>query len=228
MPSYSPLLALVTGILEFFGAVFTLLSPGRKRILMPTALIFLLLAGYQFAEIAVCAAPDNLLFTRLAYLGISALPPLGLWLMVQLISPRRGGLAVLPLVWFAAAALIVGWIFVEPACVTKSVCQVVIARYFHPPIFEVLYGLFFQAGLAVLMFGTTAGLAGAEDPVLRRHLASLQAGLLGFVLPSLAVRILLREPQGVLPSVQCHLALVFAVFLFILVLRERRSARENQ
>lgn len=219
---YSPLLAVVTGILEFLGAAFTLASPGRKRILMPTALIFLLLAGYQFAEVAVCAAPANLLFTRLAYFEISWLPPLGLWLMVQLISPRRRGLIALPLVWFAAAALIIGWTFIEPGCVTKSVCQMVIARYFHSPLFEILFGAFYQSGLAVLIFGTTAGLAGERDPVIRKHLADLQAGVLGFVLPSLAVRILLREPQGVLPSIQCHFALVLAVFLFILVLRERR------
>ena len=191
---------------------------------MPVALIFLFLAGYQFAEIAVCAAPENLLLTRLAYFDISWLPPFGLWLMVQLISPRRRGLILIPLVWFAAAALIVAWVFVDPGSVTKSVCQTVIARYFHPPVFEVLYGLFYQVGLAVIIFGTTAGLAGAKDPILRKHLAVFQAGILGFVMPSLAVRILLRDPQGVLPSVQCHFALVLAFFLFVLVLRERRAA----
>jgi hypothetical protein len=224
MPSYSPLLAIATGLFEFGAAGFALRSPGRRRILRPTALIFLLLAGYQFAEVAVCAAPDQRIFTRLAFFDISWLPPLGLWLMVQLVSPRRRALAVLPLAWFAAAVLIVTWIFIDPGCLTKSVCQTVIARYAQARPFEILYGVFYQSGLGVLIFGTTVGLARDADPVLRRHLADLQAGVLGFVLPSLAVRVLLREPQGVLPSIQCHFALILAVFLLSLVLRERKTS----
>jgi len=44
--SYSPLLAILSGFFEFAAAIFTFLSPGRKRILYPVGLLFLLLAGY--------------------------------------------------------------------------------------------------------------------------------------------------------------------------------------
>jgi hypothetical protein len=221
MPPYSPLLAVVTGFLEFAAAVFTLLSRGRRRILLPTGLILLLLAGYQFAEVAVCAAPQNALFSRLAYFDITWLPPLGLLLLTGLVSPRPKGLALLPAPWFIAAAAIVVWVFAAGGGPARSVCQSVIARYGTAGSFEIVYGVFYQSGLAALLFGTTAALGAAVDPVLRKHLAGLQAGALGFILPSLAVRIVFRETEGLLPSVMCHFALVLAVFLFLLVLRER-------
>jgi len=228
MPSYSPLLAIVTGLLEFAAAVFTLLSPGRRRILLPTGLLFLLLAGYQLAEVAVCAAPENALFSRLAFFDITWLPPLGLLLMTRLVSPRPRGLALLPVPWFAAAAAIVVWIFAAGGGPEKSVCQMVIARYTTAPPFEIAYGIFFQSGIAVLLFGSTAALGGAADPVDRKHLAGLQAGTLGFLLPSLAVRIVFGDNEGLLPSVMCHFAIVLAVFLFLLVLRERKQGLSTQ
>jgi hypothetical protein len=58
--------------------------------------------------------------------------------------------------------------------------------------------------------------------VRRKHWANLQTGLLGFLLPALAVRLLLAESDGILPSVMCHFAAVLAASLFFLVLRERR------
>lgn len=57
MPEYSPILAGITGAFEVLAAMYTLTGPGRKRILRPVGLILLLLAGYQFAELAVCANP---------------------------------------------------------------------------------------------------------------------------------------------------------------------------
>jgi len=87
---YSPVLAIATGLFEFAAAVFTFLSSGRKRILYPIGLLFLLLAGYQFSEAAVCANPDNLVLSRLAFSDITWLPPLGLWLVYQLSPWKRG------------------------------------------------------------------------------------------------------------------------------------------
>ena len=69
--TYSPLLAIVTGIFEFGAAIFAFVSAGRKHILYPAGLILLLLAGYQFAEVAVCSQPENLFFARVAFFNIT-------------------------------------------------------------------------------------------------------------------------------------------------------------
>lgn len=88
---YSPLLAVLTGLLEFGAGIWVFLGLrfGRKRLLYPLGTIFLLLAGYQFAEVAVCGHLENKFWTQLAFFDITWLPPLGLWLAAQLSPPRN-------------------------------------------------------------------------------------------------------------------------------------------
>lgn len=223
--NYSPLLAIITGVLEFAAAVwvFAGLDRGRRRILAPAGMILLLLAGYQFAEVAVCSRPDMKFFTRLAFFNITWLPPLGLWLGAQFNLPKSRWLRTAAFIDFALAAGLSIWIFSDTRAITKSVCQTVIARYLHAPLFDIVYGIFYQGSLGVLVFAAAAGMASAEDPVLRKHWANLQVGILGFVLPAMAIRVLVNEQPGLLPSVMCHFALFLAVSLFFLVLRERET-----
>jgi hypothetical protein len=223
MTGYSPALAIVTGLFEFSAAVFVFLSPGRKRILYPSGLLLLLLAGYQFAEVAVCANPGRLLLARIAYFDITWLPPVGLWLALQFCLPKRKWVKIFPLTYFAAGAVLSVWLMVDPNCVTKTVCDLVIARYSTTNPFEIVYAIYYQSGLVLLIFGSAAGMAYAGDAVLRKHLVNLQTGVLGFLLPSLVVRLMVSQSRGINTSVMCHFALVLAVSLFVLVLRERRS-----
>ena len=223
---YSPLLAVITGLLEFGAGIWVFLGLrfGRKRILYPLGMIFLCLAGYQFAEVAVCGHLENKIWTQLAFFDITWLPPLGLWLAAQLSTPRNRWLRTAAFVDMALGLAFSVWIFADPQAITKSVCQLVVARYFPTAVFDISYALFYQVSLLVTIFGAAAGMASSEDAVLRRHLANLQTGLLGFLLPALAVRILVPEAGGgLLPSVMCHFAIVLAVSLFVLVLRERRT-----
>lgn len=221
---YSPVLAIATGVFEAAAAAVTLFSPGRRRVIYPAALLFLILAGYQFSEVAVCAHPGNLLFARVAFFDITWLPAVGLWLVFILSEPRHRWVKVFPLGYFAVGLAFAVWIAVDPGCVTKSVCRVVIARYSSLEPFNLAYGVYYQLGLAALVFWAGGAAAGAVDPVNRKHLVNFQIGVLGFMLPSFALRMLLSEPQGVMPSVMCHFALITAVSLCAVVIRERRSS----
>jgi len=223
--TYSPLLAIITGVIEFAAAGWIFLNPGRgrKRILYPVGLIFLLLAGYQFAEVAVCSHPEIKLLTQLAFFNITWLPPLGLWLGAQFNLPKSRWLRAAALIDFAAALAFSVWIFADPRAITHSVCQMVVARYYHAPLFDIAYGIFYQASLGLVVFAGAACMASAQDSILRKHWANLQAGILGFVLPALAVRVLVNEQPGLLPSVMCHFALILAVSLIFLALRERKA-----
>ena len=223
MIGYNPGLAIATGVFEFAAAGVAFLSPGRKRILNPMGIIFLILAGYQFAEVAVCSNPQNLWYARLAFFDITWLPPLTLWLVFQLSSPKNKWLLILPAGYFVSGLALSLWIFSDSSCITKSVCELVIARYTHPSPFDLIYGIFYQTGLALLVFWIAAAMVYAGDIMTRKHLANLQTGVLGFIFPSLAVRILMPESSGILPSVMCHFALILAVSLCFIIVRERKS-----
>jgi len=227
---YSPLLAMVTGILEFGAGLWTLLDrrSGRRSLFRNVGLIFLFLAGYQFAEVTVCTQPGNKIWTQLAFLDITWLPPLGLLLCAQLAAPRNRWLKTAAYADFVLGGAFSIWVLAAPQAITKSVCGLVLARYFPTAAFDIAYALFYQISLLLIVFGAAAGMAGGHDPVLRKHLANLQTGVLGFILPALAVRILVTEVQGdLMPSVMCHFAIILAASLFVLVLRERRAVPER-
>jgi hypothetical protein len=106
--------------------------------------------------------------------------------------------------------------------VSRSVCDLVLARYFPSDPFDIIYAVFYQTGLLAIVFGAGAAMASAGDAVARKHLANLQLGVLGFIFPSLAVRILVAGPGDMLPSVMCHFSAILAASLVGLVVRERR------
>jgi hypothetical protein len=224
MPHYSPILAAVTGGFEVAAAVYALTGPGRKTVKVLAGTIFILLAGYQFAEIAVCMKPEVLWLSRLAYFVIAWMPPVVLRLVVVTDARRNRALRVLSLIDFGAAAGLCAWIVADPACITRSVCQVVTARFFPSAAFDIAFGVFFQTGLVLIVFSSGILMASSADERARKHLANLQLGVLGFMLPALAVRVLISEPEGLIPSVMCHFALIFAASLAALVVRERRLA----
>ena len=224
MPEYSPTLAVVTGLIEVAAGIFTLSGPGRKALLRTVAAILFLLAGYQFAEVAVCARPGTLALSRLAFFVILWLPPVGIRLVVELADRRAKGLRAVSRLYFGAAAGLAVWILADPGCITRSVCQVVMARYFPEAAFDIAYGVFYQTGLLIMVFGAGALMASSSNALARKHLTNVQLGVLGFMFPALAVRVLADEPAGLLPSVMCHFAVVLAASLLALVVRERRAA----
>jgi hypothetical protein len=222
MPGYSPALAIVTGVLEVAAGIYALAAPGRKAVLRTAAVLLILLAGYQFAEVLVCARPATPAFSRLAYFIITWMPPFGLWLAVACDGRRRKVLRTVAAAYFAAAAALCVWILADAGVITRSICELVIARYFVARPFDIAYGLYYQSALLWIVFGAGMAMAAAGDVVDRKHLASLQLGVLGFMAPALAVRMLFGGRGDLLPSVMCHFALVLAVSLVGLIVRERR------
>ena len=222
--TYSPQLSLVTGAFEVAVALWALRSSGRREILVPTALLLFALAGYQFLEVLVCGAPGDATWPRLAFADVVWLPPLGMWLVLTMSAPRHRVLRPLVQASFVAAAGLSAWILLTPDFVTSSVCDAVFATYGHGTPYYDAYGAFYHVGLAGILFGGGFALVHTDDRARRAHIADVQLGVLGFVVPALLTEVLVPNLNTSTPSVMCHYALVFAVFLARLVTRERRIA----
>jgi hypothetical protein len=209
-------------VLEVLAGIYTLSGSGRRTVLRPVGGILFLLAGYQFAEVAVCARPSALILSRLAYLVITWLPPLGLWLAAVLAA--RGGkvLRSLSLCYLVAACGLAVWILADPGLISRSVCELVLTRYFPSAPFDVVYAIFYQTGILAIVLGSGMAIASSRDAVARKHLANLQMGILGFMFPAMAVRLIVAGRGDMLPSVMCHFAVILAASLVGLVVRERR------
>lgn len=228
MSAYTPILSITTAVFETAAAVWTFANRGRKQFTVPCGIILLLLAGYQIAETIACSNEAWSLAARIGFLDILWLPALGVFLVLRLSNLRVGIKAAISSAYFAAAAAMAVWILLEPDFVNLSVCSVVFAKYANARPLYTWFGIYYQFGLASMLIGSAAVMAGMDDDVRRRHLADLLMGTLCFVLPSLLIDISVPEARGALPSIMCHFALIFALFLVRLVQREQRDGGKGK
>ena len=219
---YSPYPALLTAAIEIGAAAWTFTSKGRKNIITPIGLILILLAGYQIAEVFACANPENVLAARIAFLDILWLPALGILLVKNVSDLSKTFFRNVSTGYFTAAACLALFIVFDPNFVNVSVCEIVFAHYDKASPFYKLFALYYDTGLAVIIFGAVAAMAGVEDNTRRQHLADIQIGTLSFVLPAMAVQMMIPRLDDAFASIMCHFALFFAFFLILLIRREKK------
>lgn len=220
-----PWLSLATAAFEIGAAVWVLRGPGRTAVVRLTALLLVVLAGYQLAEVWVCADPDALVRARLAFCDIVWLPTIGL----SLLCAYRGGpsdrVRWLLRACYAYCGVLCVWVLVDPSFVSGTVCSTILATFSHDAtLFHIAYGAFYEAGLLALLLGAAVVMRGCEDPVQRAQVADLQMGTLAFVVPAFLTQIVWKTLDPALPSLMCHYALLLAVFLVRATLRERQSS----
>jgi hypothetical protein len=225
--SYSPVLAIATAAFEICAAVWVLTGPGRRRILLLTSIVLLLLAAYQLVEVAICARVPALGFLpRLAFIVVTGLPPMGI-LLVAMLSRRSRAAFALSFVMLTLALSALVWISADHGFVTRSVCNVVYAKYATPPLRFQFYAYYYWLGLFGMVMLSGIGAIRSSSPIQRRQLLWIFFGSVGFIVPSIIVTQFVAPARGALPSIMCHFALTFAVCLTCMVGVERRAARSE-
>lgn len=223
MASYSPGLSLVTAAFELGVAAWAFKGPGRRELIRPMTVLLACLAGYQLVEVWVCDQPAAMLPARLAFVDIAWLPPLGIHVIRTLSAGEDRWWRGLDRLYFGAAAALSAWVMLDPTFVVRSVCSVVMAQYDHGTPYYWIYGSFYLSGLAAMLVTAAVGLARPRPGLDRAHLADLQVGTVLFVMPALAVQLVVPALYGGTPSVMCHLALVLGMALARVAARERRA-----
>jgi hypothetical protein len=221
---YSPELSIATAVFELAATVWAIRQAGDQRVIRTVAALLVILAAYQLCELGVCAAPEEALFSRLAFAVIVWLPPLGLRLLVLLSEPVRSWPKRAVQASFPIAGVLAVWVMVDPGFVIGAVCQAVIAGFTHPTPYYDVYGVSYELGLLGIVFGSAVAMIRCPDQKRRAHIADLQMGILGFLIPALLTAVVVPEAYEALPSVMCHYSLILGVLLVRLVARERRSA----
>jgi len=224
---YFPWLSVVTALFEISAAVWVLRGPGRTTIKRHTALLLVLLASYQVAEVWVCADPSALLRARIAFCCIVWLPTVGLSLMAQIEGGPSRGAALFLKASFAWCAVLCVWVLVDPTFVSGTVCSTVLATFRHDAqLFHYAYGGFYEMGLLAMMLSGTVIMKRADSPLARQHAGDIQMGTILFVVPAFITQIIWRDLDPSLPSLMCHYALILALFLVRVTLREQRNSNE--
>jgi len=225
MPAYSPILSVITAVIELTAAFWALMRGGRRSVRFSAAAVLFLLAAYQIIEAVMCADPEKFAaLGRVAFLVVLWLPPTGL-LLLAFMHPSRLNR------WFswcgyALALGIFTWMVVDTHPVGVSVCLVVFARYYDvvPRLLAVVYGGFYQLGLLSILFLSAISTASVEESIQRRQIAQLLFGSLAFIVPSMIVVNVIELAKGALASILCHFALLLAIFIMRILWLEKRSA----
>ena len=220
---YSPLLSLATGGVEIILAIWVLYSPGRKRVRQLVAALFIVLAGYQFAEVFVCSRPTDLLAARIAFCIVLWLPAIALSLMLEFTGTASKTLKNAVRFCWLFSVFICVWILVDQSFVIGTVCSTVIATFYHDTLFEHVFGIYYELGLGGIIVGGALAMVRIEDKIARAHIADLQIGVVGFMIPAFLAQVVIADIDPSLPSLMCHFAIVLAFFLWRLMMRERRA-----
>ncbi len=221
---YLPWLSLATAAFEIAAAVWVITGPGRRGFVRFTALLLVVLAGYQLAEVWVCANPDHVLRSQLAFCDIIWLPSLSISLLCQIHGGAPRWVRVLLRLSYVYCGGVCVWVLTHPEPFIGTICSTVLATFQRGSMgFQLAFGGFYEATMFAMLVGAAAVMKRNPDPIARAHAADLQIGSIGFIVPALLTQVVWRSLDPSLPSLMCHYALVLAIFLVRASLRERRS-----
>lgn len=214
---FSPLVMITTFVVEIALAVYTLWRYHLNEVTRIVFSLLVLLATFQLAEYVVCEGPlgSGAVWSRIGFVAITLLPPLGIHLVYALANATRRPL-LLP-AYGTGAAFSVFFVAVSTAF-AGHVCA---GNYV---IFDVTPGMggwfaayYYGWLLAAVLLARHFGLR-SKSARLRRSLSALSIGYAAFIVPTATVNLISPDTIKAIPSIMCGFAVILAVILVMAVL----------
>lgn len=223
MNVYSPYLALFTGLIEIFAFIyFFLLFKQSESHLKSMISILLFLGAYQLLEAFNCMFPGHPFLVRLSFANITMLPALGVY-FAYLSAPRESRLQrYVTFAFLGTALFFITYFLSKPTSAVLLSCQQFFATYYHADTLYQFYGLYYQLGLFAMVLMAVRNLVLTQDLKKRMLIGDFVIGAVVFIVPSILITGLIPQYQGSMPSVMCHIAILFSFFIFKALLREKK------
>lgn len=214
---FSPPVMLATFVIELLLLIFTVV---RYKMNTTTRLIcatLFFLAFFQLSEFFVCGGLGihSATWSRLGFIAITTLPPLGLHLM-HAIARKKASWQV-----YAGYTLMAGWIalfgfsenaFTGHQCVTN---YVIFQLHSH---IGYAYSAYYYGLLLVGMYYAFKFGEASKKIKQKEALYGMIIGYLVFLLPTAIANTISPETMKGIPSIMCGFAVLFALILFGYVL----------
>lgn len=228
---FSPPVMIATMIAEVSLAIYTLWRYKMSSITRLALITLLALATFQLAEYYVCTGIGSMAvpWSRVGFVAITALPPLGLHMMHVLAGKPRRRLVNST---YAIMALFMASFLFSPGIFTGHVCtgNYVIFQ-FTANITGVYSVYYFSLLLAGIGLGINwAGELKAKGKKAVKQLQTVQALILGylvFLVPSALAMAVKPEVRRGIPSVLCGFAVLYALILALYIM-PRAAATNDQ
>ncbi|MDB5178089.1 MAG: rane protein of unknown function [Patescibacteria group bacterium] len=207
---FSPPVMIATMVIELGLAAWIISRYAISHVRQLIIAILICLAAFQLAEFNVCgSAMPGLTWSRLGYVFITFLPPLGIHLISRI---RRENHPTLIRFSYAAAGLFAATFALLPAGLNQGVCS---GNYVIFRLAEPLSTVYTFSYIALVLFGLTLALRplARATPNQRLTLQWIAAGYLAFTLPTFIINYLLPATHKAIPSIMCGFAVILAIIL---------------
>lgn len=211
---FSPPVMLATFLFEIGAAFYMLFRYKQSKTAWLIIAILVCLAIFQGAEYLVCGGLGltGALWSKVGYLAITLLPPLGLHL-IHSISGRKGRYIV-PFAYATACIYLVYFTFYS-GVISGQTC------YANYVVFEsrsellppILYAIYYYGWMII---GACLGLVIArqhQSKRIRKALVALAIGYASFIVPTTTVNLINPETIAGIPSIMCGFAVIFAAIM---------------
>lgn len=224
--TYSPVLGIITAAFELSVAAWVILFHRRNKTFLAAAGVLFFLAGYQILEVVICYGKheDFLFLSRLAFIDVTWLPPLSILLVARLFKSRTKAVYYYAYASFVLAVLFSFWILVDFRFVSKTICEVMYSKYIYLEPYFHIYGAFYEITQISIALVPVICMIYTDSIRDRRNLADVSIGGMIYLFSAFILAIAVPEINDkAMPSVMCHTALFYAIFIFKMMLRESKA-----
>lgn len=205
---------ILTFVIEISLAIYTILRYKMNEISLVILSLLVSLGLFQYSEYNVCTTGGEL-WSRIGYVAITALPPLGIHLFYLLsgkVSRKVVVFGYVTMALFAAYFLTASNVFNSYQCTGNYVI------FQLSDIASRLYGLYYYGLLVVGIFLGADWLINNPKPKAKRKLIeALIIGYLVFLVPTVTVTTFFPDTRAAIPSIMCGFAIVFALILALYI-----------
>lgn len=224
---FSPAVMLATFFIEIGLAIYTIWRYGLTKVSRLAVLILVCLAVFQFAEYNVCEGAlglDSLSWSRVGYVAITLLPPLGLHLAMTLADEKRKKKNIATFIAYASAAIFVLLFAFSSWSITSQACLGNYVIFQTTPHTTTLFAIYYYGWLLV---GTIYAWLTAKSLVRHKAVAlrALSVGYLSFLLPTTTANIIDPATIHGIPSIMCGFAVLLAIIIVGEVLPQYHQQR---
>jgi len=221
MYCFSPAVMLATFSIEIALALWVILRYKMNEVGKIVVALLVFLAIFQLAEFNVCEIGwiDSLTASRIGYVAITLLPPLGIHLAYAIAGSKKRRLLIPA---YASAALFAVFFLFIGQALSGHQCMGNYIIFQVLPESSLLYALYYYGWLIAsvwLCFKLQA------KPQATSALTGLAFGYLAFMVPTTTVNFLDRNTIEGIPSIMCGFAILLALTLVLWVLPKAGAKR---
>ena len=207
---FSPAVMLATFMIEIVFAIYTLLIHGKTRGGKIIVGLLFFLSLFQLSEFMICEDAPLMIWSRIGFVAITMLPPLGIHL-VGILTKRKH--LVIPSYIFGGFFILL-FSFVNGA-IQGGTCTGNYLVLHTSEVWGIPYTFFY---LGLLIYATGEAIQGRYrashlDKETKQILGWIITGYLAFMVPMAVVYAINESSHAGLPSIMCGFALLLAFTL---------------